>query len=260
MSYNQISPRGYSMLPEGIKYLLVINVICYLAFSMLKNTPVGPIMESMALYQPGSPFFHAWQIITSVFMHGSFTHLLSNMFALWMFGTVIENIWGTRRFIIYYMITAVGASFLYLAVNQVEVYFAASKLLAQGAPESLLYGLRTAPDLDAANSLLSQMSIYVNHETLSNYYWYYHVPVVGASGAVFGILLAFGMMFPNSMIYIYFLFPIKAKWFVIIYGVIEFISGITGMMSGIAHFAHLGGMLFGYLIIMYWKKKGMWYH
>ena len=261
MSYQNFSPRGYSMLPEGIKYLLVINGICYLAQSMLGDTPLGPFIDSMALYQPGSSQFHFYQIITSVFMHGSFTHLLSNMFALWMFGTVIENMWGTRRFIQYYLLTAIGAGVLYLGVNQIEIFFAAQELVNNGGTEALLHGLRMAESTDTANELLalSHVQSHFPYNIASDYYWMYHIPVVGASGAVFGILMAFGMMFPNSMIYIYFLFPIRAKWFVIIYGVLEFISGISGVQSGVAHFAHLGGMIFGYLIIRHWRKKGLWY-
>ena len=137
-------------------------------------------------------------------MHGSFTHLLSNMFALWMFGTVIENIWGTRRFIYYYLLSAVRAGVLYLGVAQIEIFFAAQELLNSGASESLLHGLRMAESTDTANELLalSYAHSYFPSDVASDYYWMYHIPVVGASGAIFGILMAFGMMFPNSMIYI----------------------------------------------------------
>lgn len=245
------------MLPEVTKYLLVINGLMYLATYVLSNTPLRPFFDSLALYQPGTPDFHFWQILTSVFMHGSFLHLFSNMFSLWMFGAVIENIWGGRRFLVYYLVTAVGAGVLYLLVNQVEISIAAGKLLAEGAPQSLLTALRHTSDLNIANDLIAQAGVPVNGELISKYYWTAHAAVVGASGAVFGIILAFGMMFPNSKIYLYFAIPIKAKWFVIGYGIFEFVSGISGIQSGIAHFAHLGGMLFGYLMIRYWKKRGI---
>ena len=259
MSYNQISPGGYKMLPEAIKYLLVINGICFFAQHMLSSTPLGTMFDSFALYQPGSVSFHLWQIITSVFMHGNLTHLLSNMFSLWMFGAVIENIWGTRRFVTYYLVTAIGAGVLYLLVNQVEISLLAGKLTSAGVPDALLAGLRQASNVDIANELISEVRMPMDTDLVSRYYWAYHVPVVGASGAVFGILLAFGMMFPNSKIYLYFAIPITTKWFVIGYGVFEFVSGITGFQSNVAHFAHLGGMLFGSILIRYWKKKGMWY-
>ncbi len=257
MSYNTFQPGRYQMLPEVTKYLLVINGLMYLATYVLSNTPLRPFFDSLALYQPGTPDFHFWQILTSVFMHGSFLHLFSNMFSLWMFGAVIENIWGGRRFLVYYLVTAVGAGVLYLLVNQVEISIAAGKLLAEGAPQSLLTALRHTSDVNIANDLIAQAGVPVNGELISKYYWTAHAAVVGASGAVFGIILAFGMMFPNSKIYLYFAIPIKAKWFVIGYGIFEFVSGISGIQSGIAHFAHLGGMLFGYLMIRYWKKRGI---
>lgn len=257
MSYNTFQPGRYQMLPEVTKYLLVINGLMYLATYVLSNTPLRPFFDSLALYQPGTPDFHFWQILTSVFMHGSFLHLFSNMFSLWMFGAVIENIWGGRRFLVYYLVTAVGAGVLYLLVNQVEISIAAGKLLAEGAPQSLLTALRHTSDVNIANDLIAQAGVPVNGELISKYYWTTHAAVVGASGAVFGIILAFGMMFPNSKIYLYFAIPIKAKWFVIGYGIFEFVSGISGIQSGIAHFAHLGGMLFGYLMIRYWKKRGI---
>ncbi len=257
MSYNTFQPGRYQMLPEVTKYLLVINGLMYLATYVLSNTPLRPFFDSLALYQPGTPDFHFWQILTSVFMHGSFLHLFSNMFSLWMFGAVIENIWGGRRFLVYYLVTAVGAGVLYLLVNQVEISLAAGKLLAEGAPQSLLTALRHTSDVNIANDLIAQAGVPVNGELISKYYWTAHAAVVGASGAVFGIILAFGMMFPNSKIYLYFAIPIKAKWFVIGYGIFEFVSGISGIQSGIAHFAHLGGMLFGYLMIRYWKKRGI---
>lgn len=257
MSYNTFQPGRYQMLPEVTKYLLVINGLMYLATYVLSNTPLRPFFDSLALYQPGTPDFHFWQILTSVFMHGSFLHLFSNMFSLWMFGAVIENIWGGRRFLVYYLVTAVGAGVLYLLVNQVEISIAAGKLLAEGAPQSLLTALRHTSDVNIANDLIAQAGVPVNGELISKYYWTAHAAVVGASGAVFGIILAFGMMFPNSKIYLYFAIPIKAKWFVIGYGIFEFVSGISGIQSGIAHFAHLGGMLFGYLMVRYWKKRGI---
>lgn len=152
-------------------------------------------------------------------MHGSPTHLFFNMFALWMFGASLENLWGSKRFLIYYLITGLGAAFLHEAVLYIEYLQLLDEML-----------------LDQIAQLAS-------------------TPTVGASGAVFGILLGFGMMYPNQPIYIYFLFPIKTKYFVAIYGALELWNGLANANSEIAHFAHLGGMLFGYLIIKSWQRR-----
>lgn len=186
------------MFPKVVRNLLIINVIVFLAELALERQGLYYYTNLFALNPIGSGRFHIWQLVTYMFMHGSWDHLLLNMFALWMFGYIIENYWGWKRFLIYYMVCGIGAGLL--------------NLLVPG------WGI-----------------------------------TVGASGAVYGILLAFGMMFPNEYIYLYFLLPIKAKWFVIIYAVIELLEGIF-VMDGIAHFAHLGGMLFGLLLILYWKK------
>ena len=171
----------------------------------------GALMQWFALWPIGAPgrfsgigAFWPWQLVTYSFLHGGFTHLLFNMFALWLFGVQIENTWGSRRFAVFYFTCVVGAALIQLIVAS------------------------TGGDI---------------------------YPTVGASGGVFGILLAFGMMFPNQLIYIYFLFPIKAKWFVILYGLLELWAAVTGTQAGVANFAHLGGMLFGFLLIQYWRGK-----
>jgi membrane associated rhomboid family serine protease len=156
-----------------------------------------------------------------MFMHANFSHLFFNMFALWMFGNSLENYWGSKRFLFYYLFTGVGAGIIQNIVVAFEVW----QYAQMGAD-------------------FAQISRFMNYAV-----------TVGASGAVFGLLLAFGMMFPNMMIYLYFLVPIKAKWFVIGYGVLELISGISGSSSNIAHFAHLGGMLFGFVLILWWRRR-----
>ena len=179
-------------------------------------------------------------------MHGGFTHILFNMFALWMFGNVLENVWGPKRFLNYYLVTGIGAGITHLVVSYVRIVSSGFEL----TPEQfdLIYN---------EGFQILQSGRNYSDPAMGFYNLIMNVPTVGASGAVFGILLAFGMMFPNSLIYIYFAFPIKAKYFVIIYGAIELLSGISNRPGdNVAHFAHLGGMLFGYAIIMYWKKKG----
>lgn len=164
-------------------------------------------------------------------MHGNFAHLFFNMFALWMFGNTLENIWGANRFLLFYFVCGIGAGLVQELVQYIQYVT---------TPE----GYETVRI--AANHDIS-MDDYLNMLT-----------TVGASGAVYGILLAFGMMFPNSTLYIYFAIPIKAKWFVLLYGIIELYSGLNGA-DNVAHFAHLGGMLFGLILILYWKKKGNLY-
>jgi membrane associated rhomboid family serine protease len=228
--------------------------------------------------------FRPWQFITYMFLHGNFMHLLLNMFALWMFGYALENIWGPKRFLMYYFITGIGAALVHylvihfdinptvvkidaiiadptapaifdfithhtLQINQYsgDIYVQSQKL--QEALEALAY------NPDNRQALLMARNFMVDYRE-----YFMNLPnVIGASGAVFGILLAFGMLFPNTLIYIYFLFPIKAKYVVIIYGLFELFSGFSDSQSNVAHFAHLGGMIFGFFLILYWKKKGRLY-
>jgi membrane associated rhomboid family serine protease len=161
-------------------------------------------------------------------MHGGFEHILFNMFAVWMFGRVLEQVWGSKRFLIFYIVCGVGAG-LCQEVAQYASY--------------LMDGLNRYEMVNTSTGLIS-MSAYLNLWT-----------TVGASGAIYGILLAFGMTFPNQPIYIYFLFPIRAKYFVAIYAALELLLGLAQTGDGVAHFAHLGGMLFGLLLILYWRKK-----
>jgi membrane associated rhomboid family serine protease len=181
-----------------------------------------------------------------MFMHGNFMHIFFNMFALWMFGTSIERIWGAKRFLIYYLVTGFGAFLLHYAV----VAFQIQQLLPEVRPEMLM------EIKEQGLGYLQSNRNYTNPK-LAELNLLYNIPVVGASGAVFGILLAFGMMFPNTrLMLIFFPVPIKAKYFVIGYGAIELFSGIANRPGdNVAHFAHLGGMLFGYLLIKYWNKN-----
>lgn len=201
----QYQPRGFSMLPTAVKHLLIINILVYLADYVLMRQGIH-ISNILALWStqasnidPRAYGFHFWQPLTYMFMHANFSHIFFNMFNLWMFGAALENMWGTRRFVVYYLLCGIGAGLLY----------------------SLIPGI--------------------------------HV-TVGASAAVYGLLLAFGMTFPNEYIYLYFLMPIKTKWFITGMIAIEILQGVFYSYDGIAHFAHLGGMLIGFLLIMWWRK------
>ena len=187
------------MLPPAVKHLLIINVLCYGLYYVLNMQHVVDLNYWLGIWTPSSGNFRLWQPLSYMFMHGSFDHLFFNMFSLWMFGTTLENYWGSRRFLFFYLVCGIGAGLLNLLVPGIHVS-------------------------------------------------------VGASGAIYALLLAFGMMFPNEYIYLYFLVPIKTKWFIIGMIAIELFEGIFRSYDGIAHFAHLGGMLIGFILILYWRK------
>jgi membrane associated rhomboid family serine protease len=237
-------PTSFTQLPEVVKNLLIINGLFYLGTISLENFGID-LTEILALHQFQSINFMPHQLITHCFMHANFTHLFFNMFALWMFGKILENFWGSKRFLIYYMFTAIGAAVLHLAVSQYEIL----SLQTQFNP----YQLNTL--LENGKTILNGNQNYSN-EMMGKLNLLINTPTVGASGAVFGILLAFGMLFPNTLLYIYFAIPVKAKYFVMVYGALELFSGLSNNPAdNVAHFAHLGGMLFGFLLIKYWKKN-----
>ncbi|MFH1161091.1 MAG: rhomboid family intramembrane serine protease [bacterium] len=276
MSSNQYSPSGFRLLPPVVKNLLIINGLFYLATITLEKTFGIDLTRILGLHFFQSEYFQPYQFVTYMFLHGNFGHILYNMFALWMFGYLLENVWGSKRFLTFYIVTGIGAAIIQTLIN----WWDFSSLQA----EALKYA--DAPTLDAFVGFVKHYfpNYYEYHETIRGFIgeWslspnnpdyakqsvdYIHqliilqmdVPTIGASGAVYGILLAFGMMFPNMLVYIYFLFPIKAKWIVIVYGAIELFSGISNNPSdNVAHFAHLGGMIFGFFLILYWKKKAIY--
>ena len=240
----QFRPRGFSFLPPVVKNLLIINVIMFLATVVLERVHGIDLNDWLGLYFFQSKGFHAYQFISYMFMHGSFSHLLFNMFALWMFGHTIENIWGAKRFLIFYFATGIGAGLVQELVCGIRIFSMMNEL----SPE--MVNIVRNDGLE----LLREYKNYTN-SAMADYNRLLNSVTVGASGAVYGILLAFGMMFPNALIYIYFLFPIKAKWFVVIYGAIELVSGVASTGDGIAHFARLGGMIFGFVLIRHWQKN-----
>lgn len=212
--------------PPVVANLLIINILVYLAEILLPVNIRSAMLEFGALSFWKGGHFYIWQPLTYMFLHANFTHILFNMFALWMFGRGLEYDMGSRRFLTYYIVCGVGAGLIQLGVNWIEYAMAAGNPMV-------------SPTI---------LALYANAST------------IGASGAVFGLLLAFGMLHPNNVIML--LFPpiaLKAKWFVIIYGAIELVAGISGG-GGVAHFAHLGGMLFGWLLLIYWKRKGWIYY
>lgn len=217
-------------MPVVVKNLLIINAIMFLADVVLARFGID-LSNILGLHFFMASDFHVHQLFTYMFMHGNFSHLFFNMFALWMFGNTLENIWGPKRFLLFYILCGIGAGLIQEGVQ----YIVYARELSQ------------YQNVNMGGTIIS-MGQYLNYLT-----------TVGASGAIYGLLLAFGMMFPNSMIYLYFFMPIKAKWFVIGYAVIELLNGLGASGDHVAHFAHLGGMLVGLIIILIWKKKGRLY-
>ena len=244
MNGQYYSPQKFSILPVVVKNLLIINGLFFLASIALDNIFRIDLGRYLGLHYFQSELFYPHQLLTYMFMHGGFGHILFNMFALWMFGSTIENQWGGKRFLIYYLITGIGAGLVQEVVYAVRIHQIASQL----SPELVEV---------VKNEGLALWQQGMNYRGLmGNLNALFNVGTVGASGSVFGILLAFGMMFPNALVYLYFFFPIRAKWVVIGYGVIELWLGIANRSGdNVAHFAHLGGMLFGLILILLWKKK-----
>ena len=269
----QYSPAGFTLLPPVVKNLLIINGLFYLATLSLSNAFDIDLVNLLGLHYIQSDLFRPYQFATYMFLHGSFSHVLWNMFALWMFGYLLENVWGSKRFLVYYMVTGLGAAVVQTIVHWIDYSSvqAAAQLYASNPTLDGFIGLlrHHFPQYYEAEgtvkTFVSEWGMAKNSPGYAIQSLDYinqlmklrvDVPTVGASGAVYGILLAFGMMFPNMLIYVYFLFPIKAKWIVLIYGAFELFSGISNNAGdNVAHFAHLGGMIFGFFLILYWKKK-----
>lgn len=244
----QVNNRSFlSSIMPVTRHLLLINIVVYLATFVFQQTGAIDLNRWLGLHFWKGSEFNPAQLITYMFMHGGFTHLFFNMFALWMFGNLLERVLGSRRFLIYYTVCGVGAALV-------------QELVWQFSWQSILLAHVTGPAgstvtdvINAANSGMTDFSM----DDFFNGYLGGGMVTVGASGAVFGILLAFGMIFPNMPMYLFFIpIPVKAKWVVIGYGLLELYFGLSGNQPGVAHFAHLGGMLFGIFMILYWRHQG----
>jgi membrane associated rhomboid family serine protease len=273
----QFRPTRFEVLPPIIKNLLIINGLVFLA----QNTFAGPTSsfsfeDYFALHAWQSDLYKPWQLITHMFLHGDFGHILGNMFALWMFGSILENVWGPKRFLLFYMLCGVGAALIHLAIlsyqliplaTEYEHLLLLSKTNASGFTEAI-YNYSTKHQIPLtqilaenkvslstpglAPQLMDMITSYYN-KTLGT-------ATLGASGAVFGILIAFVYLFPNTDIYIYFLFPVKAKWLGIAYFAFELYKGIQNAAGdNIARWAHVGGAIIGFILVFIWKKKGPTY-
>ncbi|MDA3872794.1 MAG: rhomboid family intramembrane serine protease [Kiritimatiellae bacterium] len=241
--------------------LLFLNVAVFLIMEyVLPNNEA--VWRAMPLYLPENANFRLWQYVSSMFTHGSLSHLFMNMFGLFSFGSLLERIWGAKRFVIFYFAVGIGSGLIYSAVNTWEYRSAASALVEAGMPQSSLDQIPEAENIpEYADTLVARNSTVVERigiEPLEELFTIYLTPVVGASGAIYGILTAFGLLFPNAKLSLIFLpVPVAAKYFIPVLLLLDLFSGITGFSifgGGIAHFAHLGGALIGFLLMMLWRK------
>lgn len=232
-----------SNVPVAVRNIIIINVVIMIA-TLLKETMM---VEKFALYFPASPYFHWWQPVTHLFMHGGFFHLFFNMYTLFIFGTVLERVWGPKKFLVYYFVTGIGAALVHMGVQWWE-YSDALKTagLSYGEASYLSHSVAESINLGAKYIPTWSTTLFI--------------PTVGASGAIYGVLMGYAMLYPDSIMRL--IFPpiaLKAKWFVLIFAALELLLGMSSTASGIAHFAHLGGLIFGFILLIYWKKTRQLY-
>jgi membrane associated rhomboid family serine protease len=226
-------------LPIAVKNIIIINILVMIMITLNEEF----MMQHFALYFPASPFFRIWQPLTYMFMHGGFGHLFFNMYSLFIFGSVLERVWGTKKFLLFYFVTGLGAALVHIGVQWIQYGSALAT-----------YGL----SLNDASALAQEVArnIQAGADRIPIWSLSLFTPTVGASGAIYGVLMGYAMLYPDSVLTL--LFPpvsLKAKWFVLIFAAIELALGVFGTRAGIAHFAHLGGLIFGFILIMYWKKR-----
>ena len=237
---------SFRYLPPVTKNLLIINVIIWLALQIFPESTRVTFMNICALHYPLSDNFNPAQVVTYMFVQENFFHLFFNMFALFMFGNIIERVVNSKRFLFYYVSCGIGAALIQLGVFAIMISNAAGQL-PEGVTVTDIVNLNVPRGMAPANPDVFTVWSLINTE------------VIGASGAIFGVLLAFGYMFPKAPMYLFFIpIPIQARWLVIGYGAIELLQSFNNNPGdNVAHVAHLGGMLIGFLILLYWKKKGL---
>ena len=232
-------------IPPVVKNLLIINILFFVATWVMQSKGIDLAFYLGAFYFD-SPLFKIWQPISYMFMHGGFTHILFNMFALYMFGSVLENRWGPKKFLNFYLITGLGALALQLLVQSIEVYNITGSIVNHGAVT-----------IDLAEGMAGTNLTGLTREQSQTLLGIYIGPMVGASGAIFGLLVAFGMLYPNVEMYIMFIpVAIKAKYIMPVYIVIELFLAVAKFQGdSVAHYAHLGGALLGFILVKLWKDK-----
>lgn len=257
---------GLNLTPV-VRNLLIVNVVMFVLSLLIASQFHIRLQDELGLHYINSELFQPIQLFTHMFMHADFMHLFFNMFALFMFGPALESVWGTKRFLLFYMVCGLGAAVLQSGVNYVEMHQleeAKNQFISNPTTSNLLDFSKKHGGINPSylrNFQLNEgnaQAVYEAKEDIKEAFTRMaNIPMVGASGAIFGILLGFGMLFPNTILMLLFPpIPIKAKYFVLIYGLIELYSGMQrGGGDNVAHFAHLGGMLFGFILIKYWQRN-----
>jgi membrane associated rhomboid family serine protease len=236
--------RGFFGLPPVVKNIIMLNILMFLLTWAGRSVFGIDLNDVLGIYFPKSEQFKPLQIVTHMFMHGDFFHILFNMYALYIFGQVLETVWGPKRFFIYYIVCGLGAAL----THETVIAFQYAHLANSMSPESL------QAVLTEGTTMFKQGLPFADPEMLK-LQMLLNTPTIGASGAIFGVLLAFGVLFPNTQLMLLFPpIPIRAKYLVLGYGALELYLAVTQPGSNIAHAAHLGGMLFGYILIKYWRK------
>ena len=237
-------------LTEGIKHLIILNVILFAAGNLL---PQLNLANWLALYFPKNDHFGVWQFVSHMFMHGSLMHIIFNMYALWAFGSPLEEMWGRNKFLFFYFSAGLGAAFIYTGVNYFQFNNIHNELISIGMQTEDIQNLLSTGRYN------SELIKHISESRLTDFYQIYNTPAVGASGAIYGVLVAFGMSFPNAKLaLIFFPVPIAAKYFIPVLIGLDLFSGVTGFSifgGGIAHFAHVGGAIIGFIMMQYWKRK-----
>ena len=268
----EFRPGSFQILPPIIKNLLIINVLMFIARQTIQTATSTPMDDLLSLHTWQSPLFKPWQFVTHLFMHGSVAHIFSNMFALWMFGSILENLWGPKKFLTFYLVCGLGAALMHMTVLYVETHsllanytalqqhfnfstfehFFSKEHIADYFQNSNYTEIFNQYKNNPNNPFAAQQASLLSQSFVDARI---NEPTLGASGAVFGCLAAFGYLFPNTYIYIYFFLPLKAKWFVIIYAGFELVMALQNSAGdNVAHFAHLGGAIFGIALVYFWNK------
>ncbi len=281
-------PSGFQVLPPVVKNLLILNILIFILTYVLDLKTGFDLNEYLGLHYVTASGFLPVQFFSYMFLHGNLTHILFNMFALWTFGTVLENTWGAKRFIIFYAVCGIGAAVTQTAVVGWDIHnaqTAADRYRNEQSADAFLVFVKERDLIGEQGGVLTRFWHYISdyhprqellvfvddwsknpsaagYRNEANKFVDSYIAAkinsttVGASGAIYGLLLAFGMLFPNALLYLYFAIPIRAKYAVALFGLLELYSGAQNSGSdNVAHFAHLGGMIFGYFLIVAWKRK-----
>ncbi len=233
-------------LTDAVKHLLIINVLIFIATQIYQEQ----MLTWFSLWYPENPNFEWWQVITHMFMHGGLFHIMFNMYALWAFGTPLEQMWGRNKFLFFYFSAGIGAALLHTGVNYYVFHDGLQALVDQGVDENQIM------EIIAGGQYSPMWNDLIGADKVDSFLSAYNTPAVGASGAIYGILVAFAFAFSEAELMLIFLpIPIKAKYFVPLLIAGDLIFGFTGASTGIAHFAHIGGAIAGFIMMWFWKKN-----